>query len=429
MKETFGQDLRQARKDAGVTLVKFAKVAGFSEPYLRSVENGTRAVTERLVEAYDEVLHGGGALVESFRQSQGMDSVPWTVDGTLTVLGQQLDWGNVDRRSFVTAALFPLMAKRWTTSVTTTHSPSGTSTRKIPLEPLLADIETRLANLWRLDDELGSKSVAALAYNELNLTAALIKQASYGEVTGRRMYTLAAEAARQVAWTQFDQDKPAKAAGFFETALRCSATASDPVTGAYAMSFAAVQAYSTPGAAREALDLLESATVGVRGRATPRMEAMLAARHARALSKLGDRKGCARMLDLARDRLDAGPRADDPPMLYWVTEREIEMIAGSSALDLGDPAEALRRFTAAAQAGQDADEEFPRSDAIYLSRAAEAHVGLNDLEAAVETARDATRCLGGVDSARSSTTLTKLRGKLEAFGDVPVVRDFLEQTA
>jgi hypothetical protein len=37
---------------------------------------------------------------------------------------------------------------------------------------------------------------------------------------------------------------------------------------------------------------------------------------------------------LLRDRY----MSDDPAFLYWVSQGEIEMIAGSSALDLGDPA-------------------------------------------------------------------------------------------
>jgi transcriptional regulator with XRE-family HTH domain len=46
---------------------------------------------------------------------------------------------------------------------------------------------------------------------------------------------------RQAAWDYIDQDNHPAARRYFETALRASATAGDPVTGAYALSFAAVQ--------------------------------------------------------------------------------------------------------------------------------------------------------------------------------------------
>jgi hypothetical protein len=92
------------------------------------------------------------------------------------------------------------------------------------------------------------------------------------------------------------------------------------------------------------VSLLQTAQAELAGAQTPRMMAMLAARTARAYSKAGDRRACAHMLHEARKALDRGPRPDDPPTLYWVTNGEIEMIAGSSALELGNPAEAIRRF-------------------------------------------------------------------------------------
>jgi len=72
------------------------------------------------------------------------------------------------------------------------------------------------------------------------------------------LYSLAAEASRQAAWAHFDQDNHPAASRCFETALRASATAGDPVTGAYTLSFLAVQCYST-GEARQAISLLETA--------------------------------------------------------------------------------------------------------------------------------------------------------------------------
>src|ERR1039457_6337771 len=62
------------------------------------------------------------------------------------------------------------------------------------------------------------------------------------------------------------------------------------------------------------------------------------------------------------------------------------MIAGSSALDLGDPGQAIRCFDAAIAADYRGDDQYPRSHAIYLARAAEAHLVLHDLAAALEPA-------------------------------------------
>ncbi|TDQ45484.1 transcriptional regulator [Actinorugispora endophytica] len=301
-----------------------------------------------------------------------------------------------------------------------------------PSEPSSADgprlitrIDDRLDHLRRLDDELGSGDVLALARGELGLIVNLLRSGRLRGGAQNRLYALAAEASRQVAWAAFDQGRTGTAARYFDGAFRASAEAGDPISGAYAASFAAIQCYST-GHGDRALNLLETASGQVRWKATPRMQAMLAARTARALSTTGDRRACARQLHLARTALDKGASEDDPACLYWVTEGEIEMIAGSSALRLGDPAEALRRFGAAMEASYPGDEEYPRTHAIYLARAAEAHLALHDLDAAVEAGRHASRCLGGVDSARSSSELQGLRTKLRAHHSHPGVRDFLQ---
>jgi len=210
-------------------------------------------------------------------------------------------------------------------------------------------------------------------------------------------------------------------------ALRASATAGDPTGGAYALSFMAVQCYST-GQAQLAVSLLETAGSATARSGTARMKSMLAARSARALSKTGDRKGCAHMLNVAREAFARGPSPDDPPTLYWVTEAEIEMIAGSSALDLGDPVEAIHRFDAALRADGHGDQLYPRSHAIYLARAAEAHLRRRDLDGAVERTLRAIRCLGGVDSARSTSTVAALRPMLIPHAGNRAVRDLLAAT-
>lgn len=199
------------------------------------------------------------------------------------------------------------------------------------------------------------------------------------------------------------------------------------MTGAYSLSFLAVQCYST-GQARQAVSLLETARRVVSPLGSARMSAMLAARMARACSKAGERRAAMRELHEARTRLERCPDTDEVATLYWVTEGEIEMIAGSCALELGDPAEAIRRFDAAVAADYPGDEQYPRTHAIYMARAAEAHLALHDLDAAVETATHAMRCLGGVDSARSTSTLADLRSKLAVQAGAPVIRDFLEAT-
>lgn len=433
MNGELGTAMREARKRSGLPFLVFAARAGFSGSHLRSVENGHRAVTLAVTQAYDRVLVTGGRFAATFTRSreaagQGENApVPWDQPGSLSVMAGLASGGEVDRRAFVTAsgAALTVLAARWRSAL---GGPAAGARGPRQVSPaLVAHIEERLAHLRRLDDELGSGDLAGLANSELALIVRLLRDGSYPEQTGRRLYGLAAEACRQAAWDYFDQHHHDAARRYFEAALRASATAGDPVAGAYALSFAAVQSYST-GQPQQAVSLLDTAHSAVSRLATPRMNAMLAARSARAVSKTGSRPGCAHLLHLARTGLDRGPRPDDPGFLYWVTHGEIEMIAGSSALDLGDPAQAIRCFDAAMAADYRGDDRYPRSHAIYLARAAEAHLALRDLDAAVGNAAHAVRCLGGVDSARSSSAIAGLRAKLAPHARSRPVREFLEET-
>jgi tetratricopeptide (TPR) repeat protein len=408
--------LREARRESGLSFREFASLAGFSESHLRNVENGHRAVTEDVVAAYDRVLAAAASL-------------PWTQPGAQAAIAGLASGGGLDRREFVTAssATLTMLSASWRGALARQDPLSSENGSRQVQPQLVTHIGQRLAYLRRLDDELGGGELAQMAQAELVLAARLLKDGSYTAATGGRLYSLAAEASRQAAWAYFDQDNHGAARRCFETALRASAAAGDPVTGAYTLSFMAVQSYST-GEAQQAISLLETARDTVAGLGSARMTAMLTARSARAHSKVGHRKACAQLLNEACSALDRGPCPDDPDVLYWVTYGEIEMIAGSSAFDLGDHAQAIRCFDGAIQANYRGDDQYPRSHAIYLARAAEAYLALHDLDAAIERANHAVRCLGGVDSARSATAVKNLRARLAPHAAAPRVRDFLDAT-
>ncbi|MQY14230.1 hypothetical protein SRB5_43920 [Streptomyces sp. RB5] len=427
MSEQLRDEMRRARRASGMVWARFASEAGFGEAYLRNVENGNRSVTVDVAAAYDRVLRTEGTFTDALHDTGllGPAGVPWNQPETLSVLTHLLKGSNVDRRGLLSAGIaLSVSASSWSKAVAPGGSDSAAAaTTSGPA--LVAHVDDRLDHLRRLDDKIGSGDVLQLARSELSLIVRLIKSGRNDSATTRHLHTMASEAARQVAWAAFDQGCPGLAQRFFDGALRASAEAGDPISGAYALSFAAIQCYSTPGQGNRSVSLLETATEQVRRAGTPRMHAMLAARTARALSKVGDKRGCARQLHLALTALDKGRHDDDPRTLYWVSRGEIEMIAGSSALQLNDPRQALQHFEAAREE-YPGDFEYPRTHAIYLARAAEAHLAMHDLDAAIATARHAATCLGSVDSARSSSELKGLRGQLSPHVAHPAVREFLE---
>ena len=428
MTEELRAELRAARRRSGLAFNVFARAAGYSESHLRNVENGTKPVTHDVAKAYDRVLATGGAF-SAMVDGVTTEQAPWNRRGAFAALTEMATGGGLDRRNFVvttgTATLTTLIG-HWSGALGAQGvSVAVSSTPPVATSRLLGHIEKRLDYLRRLDDEFGSGDIARYARSELAMIVQLLRAGRVNGSAEDRAYSLASEAARQVAWNMFDSGRHASAERFFETSLRASAAAGDAVAGAYAMSFMAIQHY-TAGNPQNAINLLDAAETSVSGYATPKMRAMLAARKARALSKTNDSRGSARALEAARELLDKGPHDDDPPFLYWVTRGEVEMIAGSSALEMNDPSRALVCFNAAVHADYPGDVQYPRTHTIYLARAAEAHLALHDLDAAVVQARHAARCLGSVDSARSSSTLAGLRRKLAAHTSNPAVREFLQ---
>ncbi|MFJ8443857.1 hypothetical protein [Kitasatospora griseola] len=204
----------------------------------------------------------------------------------------------------------------------------------------------------------------------------------------------------------------------FAAALRAAASAGDPVVGVNTLAFWAIQHYST-GDPRGAVALVEEALRVAPRIGSARMTAMLHARACRAHAHAGDGRASDRHANLALNAYrSAGPIDEDPDCVYWFNLGELYQLLGSSALNLDDPRRALAHFESAgtARASEAYDgESFPRGFAIYLSRQAEARLGLGDVDGAVLAAEAAVEHMGCVTSARGTDTLGGLRSKLGTY--------------
>ncbi|MFI9206391.1 tol-pal system YbgF family protein [Streptomyces sp. NPDC053048] len=368
-------------------------------------------------------------LLIAFPDDRPILDSPWTPMGTVRSVAAAARGGSVDRRGFLIASGTTLTAVTagWTDALSTTHAVAATRGRRRLTADTITRLEQRLDDLRRLDDVLGGGELRPAAAAEFQLLSALANDATYTEDVGRRLLAALAEASRMCGWLHFDAGRHAGAQSFYITALRASATAGDRATGANILAFMAIQTYST-GNPQDAVNLVRTAQEQAAGHSTPRVRAMLHARAARALSKTGDRKACARELDAARDAYAHGTHDDDPPWSYWLDAGEIEMLSGSSALDLGDPRTALHYFEAAYKAAY-ATDGYVRDHALYLTRAAQAHLDLGDLDAACATATKALTQTDGVDSSRPSDALDGIRSQLMPHRHVRAVRQFLSLSA
>ncbi len=357
---------------------------------------------------------------------------PWNPQSTIDLLDRVATLGGLmDRRGFMLVAGFaPLLAQA---ALAPTAEARTTGYRIGAEAPAL--FEQSLALLRRQDDQFGSGEVYASARAQLAMITTQLANASYNESTAKRLYAAAAEASRICAWTAYDSGRHARAEEHYLAALRAAGSSGDPIVTANTLAFWAIMRYST-GDPQGAADLVNSALGSIRKVGSARMEAMLHARLARAHARAGDAKSSARAQNAAitaYDRSRDQDPADDPDCVYWVNLGEILMLQGSSSLNLHRPKDALGQFQAASAGLRATDtyreDEFPRGAAIYLAREAEARIALGDLDGAVDTAHRAVNHMGGVNSARSTSTLVELRAKFIPRHDVPVVHDFLASTA
>lgn len=356
---------------------------------------------------------------------------PWTPAGTISALDYAGRPDAMDRRGFLTTTGSTLAAvlAQWATA--DPGSAAGTPTGRRIGTDVADEIDTRLGALRRLDDTLGADHVYDSALAELRLITRLLRDSSPTEATGRRLHSCAAEAARLAGWCSYDTGDLGAAETHFATALRAAATAGDRTAGAIAAGFWANVRYSAPTPDPHGALALVNAALGQRaGITSPRVLTMLHIRGARAHSVAGQATAAYRAVDAALTAYDdAAPAHEDLPTVYWITAGEVFQAAGSAALTLGDPARALEFFAAATGHHDPYNATYePRGAAIYLARQSCAYAALGDLDGAVETARQAVGLMGGVNSARGTSTLTQLHAELAAHESAPVVAGFLAET-
>lgn len=276
----------------------------------------------------------------------------------------------------------------------------------MPALDLLDRITGRLADLRQLDDALGGAELRSLAVAEFRWLVHLAEHAVYDTNTGRRLFSLLAEAARLCGWLHFDNLNHPAAQSYYVAALRCSATANDPMAGANVLACMSFQAALT-GQHQDAVSMIDSAQQQVRRNATPRLTALLASRKARAYARAGDTVACGRALIDAERNLDAATaNVMEPDWLYYFDEAEFAAQAGACWVDLRQPARARRLIDDALRC---INPNYVRDRSIYHARSAEVYLHDNELEMACHELRNAADLAHQSRSVRSLETIRSAR--------------------
>ncbi|MFF2026731.1 XRE family transcriptional regulator [Streptomyces sp. NPDC058171] len=349
---------------------------------------------------------------------------PWDASGAIRAL-EDVPWRDtmeqLHRRHFVQLTGGALTTSLWTWLTADPAAAGQLAHGKRLGAAAVGHIEDRVRRLRRADDEDGGGQVLTETALSLRMTIQLLKDRTYTNAHGARLHAAAADLTRMHAWAAFDLHGTCDDATF-QAALQATHAASDPVLGAHVLAFWSIAASSVDRAA-DAETMTTAALAAARGRTTPRVEAMLLSRRARARAKQHDPLAYTD-LDRSADLVDATGQEADPEWVYWFDQAEHLGALASTHLDLGHPDRAERAFTEGAAL-------FPadrvRTQALFLARRADAQWSQGEIDGACSTAGQALDLTETISSHRSVGTLNGLARRMGSHKTLPAVRDFRDR--
>lgn len=128
---------------------------------------------------------------------------------------------------------------------------------------LVACFERRLPALWGMDASLGGGSVREVVAAELRLVTDVLAKGSYNDVTGQRMFSVAAELGAIAGWASFDVGYHAAAERYWVSALHAAHTAGNRALGANVLKCMSLQRVDTDRT-DEALSIARAAREGAK---------------------------------------------------------------------------------------------------------------------------------------------------------------------
>jgi len=342
----------------------------------------------------------------------------WDGLGAMAALGEVVDADSMERRHFMamTGLTLTAVAHQWL--LDPARVAASVLGKRVD-HAVVDDLERVAEARRRLDDSLGGGSLLPATREDLRLVVALLRNSSYTQEVGRRLYAVAAEFSRLAGWLAYDTGQPALAQRYFLAALRAAHASSDRAIGANILGFMSVQAAqsSTP---RDAVVLAESALIAEQA-LTPAVAASMYGRLALGAAYAGDATACLRAQARAFDLLSRSVSENEPPWIYWFTEADAQGLAGWSLLALGRSADAephLRRAIALLDPG------FARDRAGMLCDLATARLGTGAVERACATASEAATIIRRLDSPRQSHLLADFRRTAEPYASSAAIREF-----
>lgn len=240
--------------------------------------------------------------------------------------------------------------------------------------------------------------------------------------TGLQLHRIIAELAQIAGWLAADLGLRQRSQSCFLYALATARTAQDRPLAAYIISCMSYWAiWETQQ--EEGLRLIRIARKGSYTEDFGIGHALLAMREAHARARLGDEVGCVRALNEAADLSQDSDPSADAPWLSWVTLPVMVADAGRAWLELGY----FRRAEQYLVRGLELfGESQPRNRMLHWTSLAEARLGRQEVDGAVEAAERALPLAEVMASQRVRIRLADLRRKLKRY-DSAAARDIMQR--
>ncbi|GGL13033.1 hypothetical protein Sme01_20240 [Sphaerisporangium melleum] len=297
----------------------------------------------------------------------------------------------------------------------------------------LADVERinqARAAFSQMDQRFGAGLVRPVVLRYLNENVAPLLRGRYDDKVGSALMSAAAGMSWMAGWTAFDINHHGQAQHHFGHALHLAKTANDPLTGAWILATLTRQAIHLEQPtwavwlARAAVDTAR------RAGAPPRAMSLVLVREAWATSlqtkpaETADRhsaKKIERLLAEAERAHEQGTSDRDPTWTALYEVAELDAQAGRCWSFLGEHQRAADR---AEKAVREFKDRVPRTAQFNQIHAAEAYLGMGELEQALTCARAAIPLTKSLTSNRSTDLMHQFAERLEPYADTVMVREF-----
>ncbi|GAT68500.1 transcriptional regulator [Planomonospora sphaerica] len=281
-----------------------------------------------------------------------------------------------------------------------------------------------------MDRRFGAGLVRPAVVDYLNTTVAPLLRGRYDGKVGTELMTAAAGMTLLAGWTAYDLGRHGQAQHYFGQALKLAKAGSDPLVGVWVlttMTHQAIHLEQPAWAVRLARAAVDSAR---RVQAPPRVMAWLLSREAWAtalqvnLAETRDEHGVRqveRLLAEVEGEHARGTTERDPAWVTWFAPTEVVAEGGRCWFLIGEH----QRAVACAEAAlREYDERRLRSAQLNRVNLAEAHLGMGEVEQAVDSARAAVPMARSLTSTRLVGRIRKFSDRLKPYGTVVQVKEF-----